>query len=69
MNPRQAKVIGRLFNEGTSGFKGGLSAENFISITKASRATTTRDLQDLVLKGALRKTGKLKYTRYFLRLP
>jgi Fic family protein len=69
MNPRQAKVIGRLFDAGTAGFKGGLSAENYISITKASRATTTRDLQDLVRKGALRKTGELKHTRYFLKLP
>ena len=68
MNPRQAKVIGRLFNAETASFKGGLSAENYISITKASRATTTRDLQDLVRKGALRKTGELKHTRYFLKL-
>ena len=57
-----------MFREGIDGFKGGLSAENYISITKASRATATRDLQDLVEKGALTKTGELRHTRYFLHL-
>lgn len=68
MNERQDKVIARMFREGIDGFKGGLSAENYISITRTSRATTTRDLQDLVSKGALRKTGELRHTRYYLNL-
>jgi len=46
----------------------GLSAENYISITKASRPTATRDLTDLVEKGALVKSGELRYTRYRLNL-
>jgi Fic family protein len=57
-----------LFREGPKGFKGGLRAENYISITKASRATATRDLNDLVNKGALVKQGELKYTRYYVNL-
>ena len=69
LNPRQEKVLLRMFEEGLSGFKGGLSAENFISITKTSRATATRDLTDLVEKGALLKTGELRHTRYRLNLP
>ena len=68
MNPRQEKVIARLFREGPQGFKGGLSAENYLSITKTSRATATRDLQDLVEKGALVKTGERKHTRYWLMI-
>ena len=68
LNERQAKVIARMFREGIDGFKGGLSAENYISISKTSRATATRDLQDLVEKGALTKTGELRHTRYFLAL-
>jgi Fic family protein len=68
LNPRQEKVIERLFRQGINGFKGGLSAENYMSITKASRATTTRDLQDLVAKGALDRTGELRHTRYHLKL-
>jgi Fic family protein len=66
LNPRQEKVLLRMFEEGSEGFKGGMSAEKYIRITEASRATATRDLQDLVEKGALIRHGELKHTRYFL---
>ncbi len=69
VNPRQQKVLERMFREGLKGFQGGLSAENYISITKTSRATATRDLQEMVEMGALRKSGELRYTRYFLNVP
>ena len=68
LNERQEKVIARMFREGIDGFKGGLSAENYISITKTSRATATRDLQDLVALGALTRTGELRHTRYHLNI-
>jgi Fic family protein len=67
-NERQTKAIARMFKGGIGGFKGGLSAENYISITGTSRATATRDLQDMVEKGALNKTGELRYTRYHLNM-
>lgn len=66
LNSRQEKVLLRMFAEGPSGFQGGLSAENYLSITKCSRPTATRDLADLVEKEALFKTGKLRHTRYWL---
>lgn len=66
VNERQEKIIARLFREGFDGFKGGLRAENYISITGTSRATATRDLQDLIEKGALTRTGELRHTRYHL---
>ncbi|MBB3393742.1 MULTISPECIES: Fic family protein [unclassified Rhizobium] len=69
LNERQEKVIARMFREGPMGFKGGLSAENYISITRSSRATATRDLHDLVEKGALKRAGERRYTRYALNLP
>jgi Fic family protein len=69
MNMRQEKVIARMFREGINGFTGGLSAENYIAVTQTSRATATRDLQNLVEKGALTKTGELRHTRYHLNLP
>lgn len=69
LNPRQEKVIARMFRAGIDGFKGGLSAENYISITGASRATTTRDLQDLVAKDALTRSGERRHARYRLNLP
>lgn len=68
LNERQDKAIARMFREGIDGFKGGLSAENYISITQASRATATRDLQELVSRGALTKTGELRHTRYHLNV-
>jgi Fic family protein len=68
LNERQDKVIARMFEEGIDGFKGGLSADNYITISKTSRATATRDLQDLVEKGALTRTGELRHTRYHLSL-
>lgn len=68
LNERQAKVVARVFREGIDGFKGGLSADNYISITGTSRATATRDLQNLVAMGALTRTGELRHTRYHLNL-
>ncbi len=68
LNARQAKAIERMFREGPEGFEGGLSAENYISITGTSRATATRDLQDLVEMGALDRAGERRYTRYWLNL-
>jgi len=68
LNPRQEKALDRMFKEGMEGFKGGLSAENYIKITQASRATATRDLQKLLGMGALMKTGTLKSTRYWLNI-
>ncbi|MES2199296.1 MAG: DUF4172 domain-containing protein [Chlamydiota bacterium] len=69
LNLRQEKVLLRMFEEGPTGFIGGLSAEKYIAISKGSRATATRDLADLVEKGALVKTGELRYTRYLLKFP
>ena len=66
LNNREIKVLLRVFDEGTTGFKGGLSAANYKSITGAPNATVTRDLQHLVKLGILYKTGILKSTRYYL---
>ena len=68
LNERQEIVLARVFKEGMEGFKGGLSAENYIKIAKTSRATATRDLQKLLELGVLIKTGTLKGTRYWLKL-
>lgn len=68
LNERQEKVLLRMFAEGLNGFKGGLSAENYLAITKTSRATATRDLNDLIQKEALVKAGELRHTRYSLNI-
>jgi len=68
LNARQEKVLARMFREGLEGFKGGLRAENYLAITKTSRATATRDLQDLVEMEVFRRTGERKHTRYALTI-
>ena len=68
-NERQERAILRMAREGPAGFKGGLSAENYLAITGTSRATATRDLQGLVEMGALVRIGRLKGTRYRLAIP
>lgn len=68
LNGRQEKALLRMFQEGLEGFKGGLSADKYIAITKTSRATATRDLTELVQWGALFKTGELRHTRYWLSI-
>ncbi|MCB1114771.1 MAG: hypothetical protein KDK62_08440 [Chlamydiia bacterium] len=37
------------------------SAKNYIAMTKVSWATATRDLQEFVDIGALKRTGELRY--------
>ena len=59
----------RMFREGPEGFKGGLSAGKYSTITGSSPATTTRDLSGLVSKGALTRDGELRHARYRLNVP
>jgi Fic family protein len=69
LNRRQDKALQRMLREGPEGFKGGLSAGKYSTITGASPATATRDLADLVEKGALFRSGERKHARYVLNIP
>jgi Fic family protein len=69
LNERQEKALSRMFREGPDGFKGGLTAGKYSTITGASPATVTRDLVDLVEKGALVRAGERRHTRYDLAVP
>jgi Fic family protein len=69
INPRQEKALLRMFEAGVDGFKGGMSAGKYASITGAASATATRDLADLVTKGALTSEGEKKARRYHLNTP
>ncbi|AWG21173.1 cell filamentation protein Fic [Flavobacterium faecale] len=68
MNERQTKAILKMFENGISGFKGGMTALKYISITKTSRATATRDLQDLTENGILIPKGEGRNRSYDLIL-
>ena len=69
LNVRQEKALLRMLREGPEGFRGGLSAGNYVTITGASPATATRDLADLVGKGVLVRSGELRYARYEVVIP
>jgi Fic family protein len=69
LNARQEKALLRMLREGPEGFKGGLSAGNYVTITGASPATTTRDLADLVDMGVLLRAGERRHARYRIAIP
>lgn len=58
LNDRQITVIKRMLDEGTKGFEGGMNAKKYIGITKTSKATATRDMQQLLEIGAFILSGK-----------
>lgn len=67
LNARQLKVIRRMIDTGIQGFEGGMSAKKYKTIADTSKATATRDLQDLVLMGALSQVGEGRSVRYNLK--
>jgi Fic family protein len=69
INERQQKALLRMFREEPEGFKGGMSAGKYSTITGASPATTTRDLVELTTKGALTREGERRHARYKLSVP
>ncbi len=64
LNERQIKVVKRMFEEGTKGFTGGMSAKKYVAITNISKATATRDLQDMIEKGAFIPLGAGRSSHY-----
>ena len=67
MNKRQTKVINRMFQEGPNGYEGGMNAKKYMSITKTSKATATRDLQALSDAGIFNLIGAGRSVRYELK--
>ncbi len=70
LNDRQIKVLNRLLDAGPDGFEGGLNTRKYMGLTKSSKATATRDLADLLVKGCVRKgAGGGRSTHYEIRWP
>jgi len=67
LNERQLKVIHRMLRDGGK-FKGSMSAKKYMSITLTSKATATRDLQNLFVIGAFKQTGSGRSVRYELNI-
>ncbi len=57
-NDRQLIVIRRMLEEGPKGFEGGMNARKYVGLTKTSKATATRDMQQLLEIGAFIPAGK-----------
>jgi Fic family protein len=68
LNERQMRIVRRMLEEGSDGFEGGMNTRKYISIAKTSRATATRDLQELVKRGVFVALGGGHSTRYELNL-
>ncbi len=68
LDERQLKVINKMLDKGTEGFEGGMTAKKYMGITKVSKATATRDLQQLQEMGVLVQEGAGRSVRYQLNL-
>lgn len=68
LNERQLKAILKMLDAGPEGFEGGMTAKKYMSITKSSKATATRDLQALIELGAFVNQGGGRSTHYSLQL-
>ena len=68
LNERQLKVINRMLEEGSDGFEGGMSAKKYMSISKTSKATATRDLQALTKLGIFIPSGGGRSKNYTLKM-
>lgn len=66
LNERQLKVIGKMMEKLPEEFEGGMTAKKYMSITHASKATATRDLQEMVEKGMLIDKGGGRSVHYHL---
>ena len=57
-----------MFDVGYTGFEGGMTARKYVSINKTSRATATRDLQELVTKNIFTQNGEGRNVSYQLNI-
>lgn len=64
LNDRQLKAIIKMLDKGIDGFEGGMTTRKYIGITKTSKATATRDLQNLLEIGVFKLLGKGRSTSY-----
>ncbi len=68
LSERQLRVIRRMLEEGPAGFQGGMSARKYVRITHTSKATATRDLQDLANQGIFTPIGGGRNIHYEINL-
>lgn len=64
LSERHLTVIRRMLEEGPKGFNGGMNARKYVSLTKISKPTATRDLQYLAEIKAFLVSGGGRSTNY-----
>jgi len=70
LSAEQIKVLNRLLDGGERGFEHGISAAQYQSVAKVSKATATRHLAELLEKGCLQRLpGGGRSTRYQIQYP
>lgn len=69
LSERQLKVIRRMLEAGPKGFEGGMNARKYVALTRTSKATATRDLQELVTLGVLVPSGGGRSISYEVKFP
>ncbi|MBT5934858.1 Fic family protein [Sulfurimonas sp.] len=68
LNERQKKVIFKMLSYLPQEFEGGMKVQKYMSITKSTRLTASRDLSDLVSKEIMSNHGKGRGVYYSLVL-
>ena len=66
LNERQNKVINRMLAAGPDSFQGGMNVRKYVGISGTSRATASRDLQELVSMQVFTPVGAGRSARYEL---
>ena len=61
-------MYNKMIDAGKDGFEGGMTAKKYVSITKTTKATATRDLQELVEYGIFTRNLAGRSTNYTLIL-
>ncbi len=68
LNERQLHTVRRMSYADPGGFEGGMNARKYVSLNRVSKATATRDLQQLSKLGVFRPVGAGRSARYELNL-
>ncbi len=70
LNERQVKVLNKILDKGSENFEGGISTKKYMAITKKSKATVVRDIQELLEKRCLEKVegSSGRNIRYIVKL-
>lgn len=68
LSDSQRKVLARLHSAGPEGFLGGMTTEKYVKLTGVSRATAWRELDELLERQLLLRSGQGRGTRYALNV-